>query len=118
MVAVILRFWLVEPDPDTLRPRVAGRGSPGRPGMHPRQGRTGGRWTADRMRKRLDSSAGVATLFALVLTAGCGTPDTYFEPIPGVEIQTYELEEYLRQTAAVGAVGPVPVLYTDLLRGR
>jgi hypothetical protein len=49
---------------------------------------------------------------------GLALPDTYFEPIPGVEIQTYEFEEYLRQTAAVGAVGPVPVLYTDLLRGR
>jgi len=49
---------------------------------------------------------------------GLALPDTYFEPDPGVEIKTYEFEEYLRETAAVGAVGPVPVLYTDLLRGR
>jgi hypothetical protein len=49
---------------------------------------------------------------------GLALPDTYFEPIPGVEIKTYEFEEYLRQTAEVGTVGPVPVLYTDLLRGR
>jgi hypothetical protein len=49
---------------------------------------------------------------------GLTLPDAYFEPDPNVQIQTYEFEEYLRKTAALGAVGPVPVLYTDLLRGR
>lgn len=49
---------------------------------------------------------------------GLALPDTYFEPDPNVEIQTYEFEEYLRQTVETGMVGPVPVLYTDLLRGR
>lgn len=49
---------------------------------------------------------------------GLALPDTYFEPGPHVEIRTYEFEEYVRETVTVGAVGPVPVLYTDLLRGR
>ena len=45
-------------------------------------------------------------------------PDTFFEPGPEIEIQTYEFESYLREMADTGLVGPVPVLYTDLLRGR
>ena len=50
--------------------------------------------------------------------SGLALSDNYFEPGVGVEIKTYEFEEYVRQTGRVGTVGPVPVLYTDLLRGR
>jgi len=49
---------------------------------------------------------------------GIALADKHFEPNPNVEIKTYEFEEFLRQTAETGMVGPVPVLYTDLLRGR
>ena len=49
---------------------------------------------------------------------GLALADTYFEPNPNVEIRTYEFEEFLNQMAETGMVGPVPVLYTDLLRGR
>jgi hypothetical protein len=44
--------------------------------------------------------------------------DEYFEPDVLVKLETYEFDEYVRKTGMVGAVGPVPVLYTDLLRGR
>jgi hypothetical protein len=49
---------------------------------------------------------------------GLALSDGYFEPGINVEIETYEFDEYVRRTGMVGAVGPVPVLYTDLLRGR
>jgi hypothetical protein len=48
---------------------------------------------------------------------GLSLPDAFFEPIGGIAIQTYEFDQYLRETADTGMVGPVPVLYTDLLRG-
>jgi hypothetical protein len=49
---------------------------------------------------------------------GLALSDRYFELDSGVEVETYEFEEYLEKMATVGAVGPVPVLYTHLLRGR
>jgi len=48
---------------------------------------------------------------------GLSLPDTFFQPDSRVEMQTYEFEAFLRETAETGMVGPVPVLYTDLLRG-
>ena len=48
---------------------------------------------------------------------GLALPDTYFEPRPDIEIRTFEFEEYVREATTGGEVGPVPVLYTDLLRG-
>jgi hypothetical protein len=42
-------------------------------------------------------------------------PDTFFEPDPGVEFERLDFEEYARRTAKTGPVGPVPVLYADLL---
>jgi len=44
--------------------------------------------------------------------------DSYFDPDPNVEIKSYEFEEYAHWMGKVGTLGPVPVLYTDLLRGR
>ena len=49
---------------------------------------------------------------------GLVVPDAFFEPEPWIEIKSYEFEEYARFTGKIGGVGPVPVLYMDLLRGR
>ena len=45
-------------------------------------------------------------------------PDSFFEPDPSVELERIEFEEYLRRSVEEGPVGPVPVLYTDLLRAK
>ncbi len=42
-------------------------------------------------------------------------PDNFFEPDPGVDFERFEFEEYVRRSAMTGPVGPVPVLYSDLL---
>jgi len=49
---------------------------------------------------------------------GLALPDSYFDVDPNVEITSYEFEEYGFFLAKSGSVGPVPVLYSDLLRGR
>ncbi len=48
---------------------------------------------------------------------GLPVPDSFFEVDPGIELQRYQLEEYLQVTASQGPVSPVPVLYADLLQG-
>lgn len=48
---------------------------------------------------------------------GLALPDTYFDLDPNVEITSYEFDEWLLFTGKLGNVGPVPVLYADLLRG-
>jgi len=48
---------------------------------------------------------------------GLTLPDEFFTPDPNVEITEYEFEEWLSFTGKIGSVGPVPVLYADLLRG-
>lgn len=42
--------------------------------------------------------------------------DEFFRPDPAVKLQNYGLAEYL-EASGKGPVGPVPVLYTDLLQG-
>ena len=49
---------------------------------------------------------------------GLVIPDIFFEADPRIDITSYEFSEYARFTGKVGGVGPVPVLYMDLLRGR
>jgi hypothetical protein len=49
---------------------------------------------------------------------GLVIPDDFFTPEPRIEITSYEFEEYAQFTSKIGGVGPVPVLYMDLLRGR
>jgi hypothetical protein len=49
---------------------------------------------------------------------GLTLPDRYFEPERVVLIESYEFEQYAHALARKGSVGPVPVLYDDLLRGR
>ena len=48
---------------------------------------------------------------------GLVLPDRYFAPDPVVLIESYEFEQYAAVLAKKGTVGPVPVLYDDLLRG-
>jgi len=42
-------------------------------------------------------------------------PDAFFEPEPAAKLQKLGFEEYLSRTLEEGSVGPVPVLYTNLL---
>lgn len=49
---------------------------------------------------------------------GLVIPDEYFEPESRVDLTSYEFFEYAEFSGKVGAVGPVPVLYMDLLHGR
>jgi outer membrane lipoprotein-sorting protein len=48
---------------------------------------------------------------------GLTIPDSFFEVDPQVEIKSYEFDEYGYFLAKSGSMGPVPVLYADLLRG-
>jgi hypothetical protein len=44
--------------------------------------------------------------------------DFFFEPDPGVDIKRFEFEEFLERSAEWGPVGPIPVLFYDLLHGN
>jgi len=48
---------------------------------------------------------------------GLEMPDAFFEPEDGVTLQRMDLETYVSRTLEKGPVGPVPVLYADLLHG-
>jgi outer membrane lipoprotein-sorting protein len=45
-------------------------------------------------------------------------PDRFFAPDPNAALQEMDYTEYLRRSSAEGTVGPVPVLYTNLLFKR
>jgi hypothetical protein len=45
-------------------------------------------------------------------------PDAFFEPDASVRLQRYTLADYVRESVEKGSVGPVPVLYADLLHGN
>jgi hypothetical protein len=49
---------------------------------------------------------------------GLTMSDAWFEIDPGVEVRSYEFDEYVEFSSQTGGMGPVPVLYMDLLRGR
>jgi len=49
---------------------------------------------------------------------GLVVPDAFFEPESRIELTSYDFEEYAQFSGKIGGVGPVPVLYMDLLRGR
>jgi hypothetical protein len=49
---------------------------------------------------------------------GLAISDDFFTPEPRINVKSYEFSEYARFTSQIGGVGPVPVLYMDLLRGR
>ncbi len=48
---------------------------------------------------------------------GLPVPDEFFVPGPEIVFERFGFEEYVRHTALEGPVGPVPVLYGDLLHG-
>lgn len=48
---------------------------------------------------------------------GLPIQDSFFEPEASVEIKRYTLLEYLKETSETGPIGPVPILYADLLHG-
>jgi hypothetical protein len=43
-------------------------------------------------------------------------PDAFFEPAPGVDLERMDFDAYVQRSIQTGPVGPVPVLYSDLLR--
>jgi hypothetical protein len=45
-------------------------------------------------------------------------PSSFFEPDPAATLETLEFTDYLRRTVEEGPVGPVPVLYGNLLHVR
>jgi hypothetical protein len=54
----------------------------------------------------------------VVWDASLAISDSFFDPDPAVEFERLEFEEYLRRSVESGPVGPVPVLYSDLLLVR
>lgn len=44
--------------------------------------------------------------------------DHFFKPEKEIELERYDFEDYVRITVQEGPIGPVPVLYADLLHGR
>ncbi len=49
---------------------------------------------------------------------GLPIADAFFEPETGIRLERFSFEEYSARFAEGKPVGPVPVLYTDLLVGR
>lgn len=50
--------------------------------------------------------------------SGLFIPDAFFKPDPNAKLDQIDFAEYVARTAAEGPVGPVPVLYTNLLTVR
>ncbi len=50
--------------------------------------------------------------------SGLSVPVGFFEPPTNITIERIEFAEYLRRTQEVGPVGPVPILYANLLHVR
>ena len=49
---------------------------------------------------------------------GLPITDAFFEPESGIRLQRFGFDEYSTRLSEGRSVGPVPVLYTDLLVGR
>ena len=50
--------------------------------------------------------------------SGLSMPIGFFEPPPNITLERLEFAEYLKRTQEVGPVGPVPILYANLLHIR
>jgi len=50
--------------------------------------------------------------------SGLPIDDRFFEPDPGVELPRLTIEEYFLRWGEQGPLGPVPILYADLLHGN
>jgi hypothetical protein len=66
---------------------------------------------------RRDTGRTMTTDFINWLT-GLAIDDGFFAPAQGVALERLDFQSYLQRTSSGEAVGPVPVLYTDLLVGR
>jgi outer membrane lipoprotein-sorting protein len=66
---------------------------------------------------RRDTGNTVTTDFINWLT-GLVISDGFFEPSSSVKLDRMDLSTYLQLSSSGAAIGPVPVLYTDLLLGR
>ena len=66
---------------------------------------------------RRDTSTTVTTDFINWLT-GLSISDGFFEPESGLNLETLDFDTFIKRSSTGEAIGPVPVLYTDLLVGR
>jgi hypothetical protein len=66
---------------------------------------------------RRDTSKTVTTVFVNWLT-GLSIADGFFQPEANVKLERLAFDEYIRRATQGELIGPVPVLYTDLLIGR
>ena len=66
---------------------------------------------------RRDTQSTTTTDFVNWLT-GLAIADTFFEAESTVAMERFDLDTYTKRTATGEPVGPVPVLYTDLLVGK
>jgi hypothetical protein len=66
---------------------------------------------------RRDTQKTTTTDFLNWLT-GLSIADGYFQPESGVALERLDFEDYAKRSATGEPIGPVPVLYTDLLVGR
>jgi hypothetical protein len=66
---------------------------------------------------RRDTGTTVTTEFLNWLT-GLKIADGFFQPESGIQLERLDFDSYMRRSATGEPIGPVPVLYTDLLVGR
>lgn len=66
---------------------------------------------------RRDTGRTVTTEYLNWLT-GLSIADGFFEPEAGIALERLDFDTYMRRSGTGEPVGPVPVLYTDLLVGR
>jgi outer membrane lipoprotein-sorting protein len=66
---------------------------------------------------RRDTGVTVTTEFINWLT-GLAIADGFFEPESGVKLERFDYDAYIKRSSTGEPIGPVPVLYTDLLVGR
>lgn len=66
---------------------------------------------------RRDTGRTVTTEYLNWLT-GLSIADGFFEPEAGIKLERLDFDTYMQRSSTGEPVGPVPVLYTDLLVGR
>jgi hypothetical protein len=66
---------------------------------------------------RRDTGRTVTTEYLNWLT-GLSIADGFFEPESSIKLERLDFDTYMRRSATGEPIGPVPVLYTDLLVGR
>lgn len=66
---------------------------------------------------RRDTGRTVTTEYLNWLT-GLAIADGFFEPESSIALERFDFDTYMRRTSTGEPIGPVPVLYTDLLVGR